>query len=181
MSAVSLFEDDFDISVPCIPGRGSRSSLPQSSTGESQKPAFNAIDQLRAYMNRSQLSTVTKCMHGEEKQFFFDKMAELANTIETMPVTYQQDGKGDDALAYLHYFHGGSDWYITELDMDGGVDQAFGYACLNGDLMCAELGYISIAELVGYGVELDFYFKPTTLRNIKESLNRRHGRVGRDE
>lgn len=64
-----------------------------------------------------------------------------------MPKTYEQDGKGDQATAHLHYFLNGSDWYITEKDMDGGIQQAYGYAILNGDDECAEVGYISIEEL----------------------------------
>ena len=48
---------------------------------------------------------------------------------------------------HLHYFRAGSDWYITEKDMEGaGTRQAFGYAVLNGDTQNAELGYIDIGE-----------------------------------
>lgn len=64
---------------------------------------------------------------------------------------------------------GGSDWYITEKDMAGGVAQAYGLAILNGDLEMAEMGYISIAELTRCGVEIDLYFKPCTLGQIKKT------------
>ena len=61
----------------------------------------------------------------------------------------------DQKLIYLHYFIGGSDWYIAEYDGD---DIFFGYAILNGDIDCAEWGYVSFAELkeikVGF-VEVD--------------------------
>jgi hypothetical protein len=53
---------------------------------------------------------------------------------------------------YAHYFLGGSDWLVTEYDPD--EDVAFGWACLNGDRQCAELGYTSLAELEGVGVPL---------------------------
>ena len=86
----------------------------------------------------------------------FDALTEaVAITIAAMPVSYEQDGKGEEATAFLHYFNAGSDWYISEKDADGGVDQAFGLAILNGDTDNAELGYISIRELVASGVELD--------------------------
>ena len=82
-----------------------------------------------------------------------------------MPCTYEQDGKGDDAVAYLHYFAGRSDWYITEKDMGYVQGQAFGLA----DIREPELGYISNEELmVSPYVKLDLRFEPTTLKVIKE-------------
>lgn len=112
------------------------------------------------------LSLLEEC-RGEEKGFFMQKILDLGQLIQGMPETYGQDGKGDDAIAYLHYFNSGSDWYITEKDMNGGINQAFGYAILNGDHQSAECGYISIAELTNFGVELDFHFTPCTLATIK--------------
>ena len=44
----------------------------------------------------------------------------------------------DKKLIYLHFFIGGSDWYIAEFDGD---DIFFGYVILNGDMECAEWGY----------------------------------------
>jgi hypothetical protein len=49
-----------------------------------------------------------------------------------------------DKLIHLHFFVGGSDWYIAEFDGD---DTFFGFACLNGWKDCAEWGYISFKEL----------------------------------
>jgi len=49
-----------------------------------------------------------------------------------------------DKVIALHFFLGGSDWYIVEYDGD---DLFFGYAILNGDHNCAEWGYISFNEL----------------------------------
>ena len=49
-----------------------------------------------------------------------------------------------DKLVYLHFFIGGSDWYIAEYDGD---DLLWGYAILNGDDINAEWGYISFSEL----------------------------------
>ena len=65
---------------------------------------------------------------------------------------------------YLHFFIGGSDWYVAEYD---GGDLFWGYAILNGDFEMAEWGYFSFTELrllsVG-GIEVDCelgaYFKP---------------------
>jgi len=119
---------------------------------------------LKQFIGKSQLSAVGMGIRGEEKQYFIDKMLEIANTIQTMPKTYGQDGMGDKAIAYLHYFKGSADWHITEKDMEDEQLQAFGLADLFGD--GGELGYISIEELIGSGVELDFNWKPKTIGEI---------------
>lgn len=132
--------------------------------------AVNALRELRSFISNSQLSAMASGMRGEEKQYFFDKAVELAATISTMPKTYEQDGKGDQSIAYLHYFHGNMDWYITEKDMgspddtEPGQHQAFGLADIG---FGSELGYISIAELIENGIELDFHFKPRTIAEVE--------------
>ena len=122
---------------------------------------------LRQFMPQSELACLRESCHGEEKQFFIVRMVELAALIYSMPKTYEQDGKGDQAIAYLHYFKGGGDWYITEKDADQdgeGQIQAFGLADLGYG---PELGYISIQELIENNVELDLHFTPCTLAKIK--------------
>jgi Protein of unknown function (DUF2958) len=85
-------------------------------------------------------------------------------------VTYEQDGLGDDAVVHMHYFLNGSDWWITELDVEDKVSQAFGLVQL--DSYQPELGYISIAELVSnsVGAELDLHWTPKTLLQVRETL-----------
>ena len=61
----------------------------------------------------------------------------------------------------------GAKRYITEKDVDGGVQQAFGYAVLFGDKENAELGYICITEITQFGAELDLYFTPCPLAEAK--------------
>ena len=80
-----------------------------------------------------------------------------------MPRGYEQDGKGDSAIAYLHYFTGSCDWYITERDTTDEQHQAFGLADLGYG---PELGYISVQELIENGAELDLYFEPKPLKEI---------------
>lgn len=134
-----------------------------------KRDAVEAIQDLRPFIGRSQLAAIGHAVHGEEKQFFIDKLCELADLVATMPETYEQDGKGDQAVAYLHYFKGAADWYITERDSDpdgAGQVQAFGLADLGYG---SELGYICIEELIAAGVELDLHFTPRTLATIKEA------------
>jgi hypothetical protein len=77
-----------------------------------------------------------------------------------MPKTYEQDGLGQQAIAHLHYFTAGGDWYITERDTHPDQHQAFGAANLGYG---AELGYISLPELLAAGAELDLHFTPRPL------------------
>ena len=132
--------------------------------------AVNALKELRGFIGNSQLGAVAEGMRSEEKQYFFDKAVELAATVSTMPKTYEQDGKGNQSIAYLHYFYGNMDWYITEKDMgsaddvEPGQHQAFGLADIG---FGGELGYISITELIENGIELDFHFTPKTLEQIE--------------
>lgn len=137
---------------------------------------------LRQFVSPAQLSVLRglcSTTTTEEWKHFVDTMEGLKKTIASMPKTYETDGQGDAAVAYLHYFSGGSDWWVTERDMgcqnaDGSWDmeqtQAFGLVCLND--WEPEHGYISIAELIKNGVELDLYWTPKTVGEIKEALCR---------
>ena len=127
---------------------------------------------LEKFISKSQLSCIESGLRGEEKNFFIGLVDSLSDTIKGMPYSYQTDGKGDKAIAYLHYFKGGYDCYVTERDMgmDGGATieeqiQAFGMVKMHGGDF--ELGYISIVELIANGIQLDFHFNPCTLGELK--------------
>ncbi len=127
---------------------------------------------LAKWMCHSQAKAVMVCGLGEEKDFFNNLISEWTEKVHTMPKTYDQDGKGLEAVAHLHYFKNGCDWWITEKDVDEdgeGQIQAFGYTNL-GDPQNAELGYINIEELKRFGVEFDLYWTPKTLREIKREV-----------
>jgi hypothetical protein len=114
---------------------------------------------LRQFIGTVQRATITSAMRGEEGQYFIDKCKALDTLIAQMPVSYQQDGMGEEAIVTLHYFTAGSDWYITERDIDegnNGQNQALGFRDSGG------LGYISIVELLAHRAELDLYFRPRT-------------------
>ncbi|OGA98135.1 MAG: hypothetical protein A3E79_11815 [Burkholderiales bacterium RIFCSPHIGHO2_12_FULL_61_11] len=131
-----------------------------------RKKILQAIETVRPFVPVMQLKTLVDALRwGEERGWFRDKLLELAQVVETMPVTYAQDGLGDEAVVHLHYFYGGGDWWITEKDIDGGVDQAFGLVDLGHG---PELGYISIAELVSMrDMDIDLHWKPITLAQVK--------------
>jgi hypothetical protein len=75
----------------------------------------------------------------------------------------------DDKVIHLHFFVGGCDWYVAELDDDEWL--AFGYVNL-GDSQNAEWGYFSLVELEsvviepGYVIERDLDWAPETLHGL---------------
>ena len=136
-----------------------------------------AFTTLKDFLGPQQVAVLAQMARsGEEREFFRDKLCSLAHLVDTMPKTYDQDGKGDEAIVYLHYFADGqASWWITEKDAGSPEDapgtgqvQAFGLADLFGD--GGELGYISIAEILECGGELDLYFRPRTLGEVKRKL-----------
>ena len=119
-----------------------------------------AVEELRQFINPDQLSTLYVLFTGEERHYFFDKVCELRDMVMNMPKTYEQEGKGDSAVIYLHYFIGNCNWYIIEKDSEQEQLQTFGIADLGYG---PEYGYISIEELLENGVELDFHYEPRTV------------------
>lgn len=134
-------------------------------TTATQPTLRQSIDTLRPFVGLHQMAAIYDASTGEEGEYFKSKLASLADLVRAMPRTYDQDGLGMEAIAYLHYFRGGMDWYITERDMAPDQYQAFGLA----DLAAGEpeLGYININNLTRHRVELDLYWTPKPLSQIK--------------
>jgi len=134
------------------------------------------LHNLTTFVPRAQLEVLHEHLmsNGEEREHFKALARKLVEILATMPQTYDQEGLGMNAVAHLHYFKGGADWYITERDSDPedahpddrGQIQAFGMADLGYG---GELGYISIKELLANNVELDFYWTPKPLNQLINS------------
>lgn len=129
-----------------------------------------ALNSLNPFIGSAQKQVIgSLAHHGEEREFFRDKLCTLAALVAGMPKTYEQDGKGEQAIASLHYFTSGADWYITEKDSETsdkpGQHQAFGLADLGYG---AELGYISLVEILAAGAEIDLHWTPKTVGEIQE-------------
>jgi len=121
---------------------------------------------LAEFINPQQLQIIRLNAKGEEGEFFTNMIDSLSNMIDNMASTGETDGKGDEAIVVLHYFIGNFHWFITEKDSVDGEPQyqAFGYA----DMGFPELGYINIDELINNNVELDLYFTPRKLGEVKK-------------
>ena len=140
------------------------------------KDFTESIIAIRPFVNPQQIESLGNLYRTEEREGAVEIVERLRKVIEEMPETYQTEGtKTPDKIVYLHYFSSSSDWYIAEKDKgypddapeDKGKQlQAYGYTILNGDLINAEWGFISIEELRGLNVELDFYWTPEKFSKI---------------
>jgi hypothetical protein len=120
---------------------------------------------LGRYIGKKQLATMQQLTHGEEGQWFKQKLLDIELTIDQHAGKCSDD---DDSIVIMHYFHRGGDWWILEIPKDPDEDAAFGYVRLTAMPECAELGSISIDELIENGVELDLYWAPCTLSSVRE-------------
>ena len=129
-----------------------------------EKP--HELDILKMLTPPAQYEAIIAGMMGEEGDHFVELIDRVHAMWQAMPKTYETDGQGCSALARLHYFTAGCDWWIVEKDADpdgAGQVQALGIADLG---MGRELGYISIPELLENGAELDLYFKPQPIGEL---------------
>lgn len=91
---------------------------------------------------------------------------------KVLPPIGSQEGKGDEAIAYVHFFLGNWDWYAVEYDQK---DEFYGL--VKG--FEEELGYFSLSELqsakgqFGLGVERDMHFSPTPLSQLRGKKSER--------
>ena len=130
-----------------------------------EKP--HELDILKMLTPPAQYEAIIAGMMGEEGDHFVELIDRVHAAWQAMPKTYETDGQGCAALAQLHYFTGGCDWWIVEKDADpdhAGQVQAFGIADLG--MGYRELGYISIPELLANGAELDLHYRPKTIGEI---------------
>lgn len=120
---------------------------------------------LAHFIGKSQIAAMWHGYNGEEGDWFLAKLKELEAITDAMPEPYATDGKGDAAIAHLHYFGPSQDWWISERDSTPEQLQAFGLADLGYG---GGLGYISIAELIANGIELDLHWTPRTLAECRQ-------------
>ncbi|MPQ56251.1 hypothetical protein [Duganella sp. FT27W] len=137
--------------------------------------AYQALQTtLGHFMPVGQRMMLLSQLKGEEGVGIAEIVNKVTDAIATMASTHQTASQGDQATAPLHYFSGAVEAWITEKDMgnptagDVSQRQAFGLITLSGDVETAELGYISLEELIGCDVELDLYWTPKTLAEIRK-------------
>ncbi len=71
-------------------------------------------------------------------------------------------------MLYIHYFVGGCDWYVAEIDHETGL--AFGHADLG--MGFPEWGYFDLIEMEStvanelFVIERDIHFRPQTAKEL---------------
>jgi hypothetical protein len=128
---------------------------------------MDKLARLKSFVSDSQIQVLKQMSKGPEHESATEIINRLIDTFDTMKETYQtEDIPESDKIVSLHYFLGGSDWYIVEKDVLPEQYQSFGYARLSGMEDLAEWGYISLQELIDNNVELDFYWRPKKFKDI---------------
>ena len=145
------------------------------------------IFQARQYLNGAgllgnftpyaQRLALLETLRGEEGEGIAEIVLRVAKGILDTPKTYQtEEIKTADKRLCLHYFKGGVDAWIVERDVgdtpdgDGLGDQYQAYGKISlygGGWKDAEWGYISIHDLIANGVELDLYWEPKIVKEMK--------------
>lgn len=153
-------------------------TLSEQTRGELARAEFpENLLALKHYLSEQQALVVTDLAKGKEGQFFMDTIQRLANAVHQMPQTGDTDGMAEKAIVHLRYFLGDSEWLITEKDKGSTGDSDLGvqhqaYGRVDGGNY-PEAGYISIAEIIGNGGELDFHFEPQTIEDYDSKQTQR--------
>ena len=82
---------------------------------------------LNQFIGKSQIAVLEEAIKGEEGLHFSQMLLTLYDNILSIPKPYETEDQGDAVTVRLHYFKGGSDWYIIERDIDGDQIQCFGF------------------------------------------------------
>ncbi len=97
--------------------------------------------------------------------------------VDAIPDLFDTDGVGrlGDRMVYLHYFLGGTDWWVIELNAKKGL--AFGFVRLYGYDDSAAWGMIDLAMLAeiheptfSYRCEWNFEFMSRATLMVKRDL-----------
>lgn len=130
------------------------------------KDAENKLNSvLRPFVPEQQRQILKMMLHASDSMNAAEAVVivnELSSIIEKMPKTYETDGQGRKAKAFLHYFYGSYDAYVIERDVEECQKQAFGWASFGYGF---EAGYLNLEEVSKYA-ELDFYFEPEAIENL---------------
>jgi hypothetical protein len=130
--------------------------------------ALSSDGALSNFMSQSQRLALVFALSGEEAEGIAETVVDLVQRIADMPVTYETEGQGDNAIVHLHYFKGAFNWYVIEKDKgdlnDAQQIQAYGLS----DMGEQEMGYISIQAMIELGVELDLYWTPKRVKECRK-------------
>jgi hypothetical protein len=132
------------------------------SQGATLQQAIDALKLLSRFICTAQLNAIAADMKGGNRQFAYDNTIDVLNTIMAAPPLESTHNYGTYALAYAHYFKGGRDWFLTEIDHSGKYIEAYGLALT--DIIV--LGNICVSNLIAEKAWLDLNWSVRLLLDI---------------
>ncbi len=132
--------------------------------------ATAAMMTLTDFMSEAQRAVILQNMRGEEGEFFCETTIEQARLVKNMKSTGETaEMENDTPIVELHYFSSYGDWWITEKDIEVDEPQYQAYGLYKvGTMDVAKYGYIPISEIIKNNGEMDLYFKPRTIAELKK-------------
>ena len=129
--------------------------------------ATQAVATLRPFLSAQQWAGIAKAFRGSDAAHFMELAARIAARVRLMQKADDQEGQGAWATVQLRYFLSACDWYIVNLDPVAGVERAAGFVTREGASLDADPVIISVAELVACGAQLDLYFPPRSVGQLR--------------
>ena len=129
-----------------------------------------ACQMLETFVGKQELTTLRENFSGEDGAYFIGVALELANRIHAMPTTSERaEADAAPPVAYLRYSNCNAEWYVVKRSPALGEIQheAYGFARPYGDGGETSMSNISIEKLLKLGVDLDIYFTPQPLDDIR--------------
>lgn len=123
----------------------------------------------REFVPHSQMRFCIGHLNGEEGQHFIDVLTKLADIWKGAATTRQTNGMGESAVAFMHFFGGSFDLYLTEKDVEAEQLQAYGYVRI-GRNEGFEAGYVDLTEIQAEPIiNVDFDFMPETIATLRKA------------
>ena len=116
-----------------------------------------------------QISLWLTMAHQEGNEAIKQSLRDLAVRLRCAPVTFEQNNRADPS-AWFHYQLDAAHWYVTELDVLGGLEQAVGF--FSSDGIHFEAGYISISKIIEAGALFDLDFTETPISMLHQGMLR---------
>lgn len=136
------------------------------------KNVMESFEYLKDFVSDEQLKAFNLACLGLEYPFFRARLFALAQRIKDMPKTGTNFFPGANGIAYLHYFLDDYHFYISMKDglEDGeGQIQAIGCTDWHNGRFVPRPDYINLRELIAMGAQLDLYWNPMPLKEVKAS------------
>ena len=130
------------------------------------------------FMPLSQRRALMTMLIGEEREAAVELVERAVEMVKNTPLTYQSAEETNEKVVGLHYFNGSIDVWIVERDVGDTLDgngcgvqhQAYGRASFSGGWEGGEWGYISLAEHMQHDLEMDLYWEPKTVGQVRAEL-----------